>query len=1067
MTTSAGATSAPTTNRQLYPPATRSTASLVFEAAPGQVVPLDCGVLANPAKSVHFSWFISRGAERNLTTGWLAGRDSGADDEQIDESGPRLRFKIKDDTSFALVKCKAKNEIGLQQRPCLFQLTGARAPALRHTCSLMAAHATSLQLGCWPNEHLKTDQSELLQAATGHLEAQNQWPVGVEAARHQAGSGEPGAAEPRASQLRLVYPPNWLLAELYKAAKPAGAGNSSTGANSQNHDYELAAYIVVGSGHQLARIKSIVEDNKLFRTNPKDVYYVAAKQHQELGDGAPTSGSAPARSLFKTSSLLQSKLHSSSQHHQQASGRPAHDETIQLADTFNFTVPSLEPDTRYKLLIYGQNLANKTRDWLVVRGETPKEEPQLARGHSDESVGADDGDLAPAAGRPQQADGDSMQLSAEQQQQDQSAAANVSLASQQQKSLVMRSETDPAKEEPHIEHLPNGGQLASERGPGNQIDLLLNSNSTSAGPAERQLHQLAIYKDYAIYYARQKPLLAVPVALGSVLVLVLAVVWLAGLLVGRMRHMRLTSSGSGSGSNHCPAGSGPGSATHKSAGADHQLADQMHRRQSVHSQLMGADSPNDSYASSARPDARAAGLGSSSSPTDAKLSSTAALLAAAGRQNQPELAYANHTVYALDQAHVHHSDILDAIALGQVYGGQTNKLYALDQPASSNCALHQRHLLGSLDRRLNAGHEPVYLAEPVAASNEHWARQLAQLGQLANQAAAVGSIDRRAACTKQHYRSLFVPADWQATGASCQEDLATVARYAGPPGSNGSSSECSSHESQAARLAQRVQRAQQHVAFDLTNQSLGAKQEALGDKLAPARRHILCGPARAGPAANCADSANSNSANTTADSGHESPPTGDLNSLQSPAADQGHLHAASCPLGRQRRQGHQQQQQQSTAGEPDTAAGLAPLPGARGRPQPGAPQGCPQHALCHLSNDSSESNKSQATTSSPLVSTGSSPKGGQRRRQVDGNVVMLMGLSAAGSQESASLLQSVGSIGELALGASASSMLHQNHRMATSFATGGGARLHAPAHGGLPAGRGAPALGGPGGCDQL
>lgn len=58
-------------------------ARLVLEASPGQTVNIDCQVLANPAKSVHFSWFASLGREQNLTD-WLQ-RDASLD-EQLDES---------------------------------------------------------------------------------------------------------------------------------------------------------------------------------------------------------------------------------------------------------------------------------------------------------------------------------------------------------------------------------------------------------------------------------------------------------------------------------------------------------------------------------------------------------------------------------------------------------------------------------------------------------------------------------------------------------------------------------------------------------------------------------------------------------------------------------------------------------------------------------------------------------------------------------------------------------------------------------------------------------------------
>lgn len=57
--------------------------SLVFEASVGQTVKIDCNVLANPAKSVHYAWF-SVPSEQNLTS-WTQ-RDTSPD-EQLEESG--------------------------------------------------------------------------------------------------------------------------------------------------------------------------------------------------------------------------------------------------------------------------------------------------------------------------------------------------------------------------------------------------------------------------------------------------------------------------------------------------------------------------------------------------------------------------------------------------------------------------------------------------------------------------------------------------------------------------------------------------------------------------------------------------------------------------------------------------------------------------------------------------------------------------------------------------------------------------------------------------------------------
>lgn len=67
-------------------PPTARARSLVHALAPGQSAHIDCNVLANPAQSVHYSWFAApAGAPQaaNLSE-WMA-RDAALD-EQCDES---------------------------------------------------------------------------------------------------------------------------------------------------------------------------------------------------------------------------------------------------------------------------------------------------------------------------------------------------------------------------------------------------------------------------------------------------------------------------------------------------------------------------------------------------------------------------------------------------------------------------------------------------------------------------------------------------------------------------------------------------------------------------------------------------------------------------------------------------------------------------------------------------------------------------------------------------------------------------------------------------------------------
>lgn len=418
----------------------------------------------------------------------------------------RLQYKIKDENSFGLLKCKAKNAIGLQQKACLFQISRAQLPILRHGCSLMNVSSTNLQVKCDPNEHLKSEDFELVanrdkqqQSIGSSAGRMASWVNNLDAMRqqhqHQQPDGQSGwrqSSNELSLTMRLVYPPTWLMAELYKS--------TSGGDSSSEASYSLSAYIVIGASSQLPIIKSIVEENHLFSTNPKSVYYVIAKQTNS------SSANRTSNSLIdqnKQNAGMNENVPLIPRQFSSGGRSIIEDPSIQIANSFAFTIPSLEPQTKYKLLIYGQNLANKTRDWLIVRAETKTEESGYESRSQIQSTApirtefTEEGKVA--------------------------NTGMVSLAASNQtslKSIVMRSDTDQtsSNDEPNSmtdDQTSTPGRLTAR----NNLSLI------------DRVQQLGFYKDYAISYAKQKPLLAVPMAASIILVLVLFLTWTAGFLV--------------------------------------------------------------------------------------------------------------------------------------------------------------------------------------------------------------------------------------------------------------------------------------------------------------------------------------------------------------------------------------------------------------------------------------------------------------------------------------------------------------------------------------------------------
>lgn len=404
------------------------------------------------------------------------------------QTSEKLKLKIRDRNSFGLFKCQAKNEIGIQQRACLYQVVEARAPKLRHSCHFQSASSISIQVNCEPIDHLKTEDFEISSRSTGS--DSSSWPqLGLEAANSSATQLQ-NYQLPDGRRMRIVYPPRWLLIELYKI--PTDSSNIN----------ELVSYIIVANASQLNEIKSIVESSQMFKSNPKSVYYVMARNWDAYKEDKSRATNYMESSMLNFRPDIQSfKTNSKSDDsvdldllYQQVD-----DPSIRLASHFSFTIPSLEPKTKYKLMIFAQNLANKTRDWLVLKGETLTED-ELGKQRDQLIDGTTSSEVM------------------------NSRKESESTNQAPQKSLVMRSDSDQQADP------PSWSDRNSSENKTWQDSWM--STGFPIGLDSRWTHKLQSYltnyTDRAIGYTKQKPLVAFPILLLCSISLLFTLIWFVG-----------------------------------------------------------------------------------------------------------------------------------------------------------------------------------------------------------------------------------------------------------------------------------------------------------------------------------------------------------------------------------------------------------------------------------------------------------------------------------------------------------------------------------------------------------
>ncbi|XP_043202169.1 hemicentin-2-like [Amphibalanus amphitrite] len=131
------ARSAPVRLRVLYAPRCQRPSRRIY-FLPGRQVEITCQVTAQPLK-LRFKWFINRSTAARETIEPSRYTSSGGSSV--------LRFTLGS-PEYAVIGCTSSNAVGLQRRPCLFQMLPASLPERLRQCEVHNQTVTSFEIGC-------------------------------------------------------------------------------------------------------------------------------------------------------------------------------------------------------------------------------------------------------------------------------------------------------------------------------------------------------------------------------------------------------------------------------------------------------------------------------------------------------------------------------------------------------------------------------------------------------------------------------------------------------------------------------------------------------------------------------------------------------------------------------------------------------------------------------------------------------------------------------------------------------------------------------------------------------
>ncbi|KAG9510659.1 Ty3b-i, partial [Fragariocoptes setiger] len=231
---------------------------LVYGAERHSTLDIECRVLADPRpqdSTTAFLWYfrpIVAPANNQARTGAP---------QLIESQGSQiLRFQVNDERQFGQLECLSKNSIGLQQRPCRFEIRPPERPEMRHECRIVQTGKTTLVVRCWlPHSvaGVASDSSGGVSSAVGGSLTSRTltdagWPELQSSGRasdaksvehdnvdltHKMATSQSHFTLNNSNKRRIVWPPTWIVCEVYEhTSRRLVANVTSTYVNSLDNN---------------------------------------------------------------------------------------------------------------------------------------------------------------------------------------------------------------------------------------------------------------------------------------------------------------------------------------------------------------------------------------------------------------------------------------------------------------------------------------------------------------------------------------------------------------------------------------------------------------------------------------------------------------------------------------------------------------------------------------------------------------------------------------------------------------------------------------------------------------
>ncbi|XP_049813895.1 nephrin-like [Schistocerca nitens] len=122
-----------------YRPLCSENQQLTYGVARREAVRVSCEVDANPSHGLSFSWSFNGSADE---------RELPAAAWSVERGRSLLLYTPRAEADYGQLLCRARNAVGTQRAPCVFQVVPAGRPDPPHNCSIVNQTADSLHVEC-------------------------------------------------------------------------------------------------------------------------------------------------------------------------------------------------------------------------------------------------------------------------------------------------------------------------------------------------------------------------------------------------------------------------------------------------------------------------------------------------------------------------------------------------------------------------------------------------------------------------------------------------------------------------------------------------------------------------------------------------------------------------------------------------------------------------------------------------------------------------------------------------------------------------------------------------------